>query len=123
MSFKLSLALVSCAACLHTQAASLCEIDHVEHTDGGIRVVFNKDYHPNILGIKRSGSEKAEGFNAGTPLVLKEGDESGVNQGPHDFCTLRAEKKDGKLGILVKANNHIPGIAPSDRFEFVAPAK
>jgi hypothetical protein len=123
MSCKLSFALISFLLCLDVRAANLCEIDHVENTKDGIRVIFNNDHHPNILGIKRSASQKMENVTAGSPLVLKEGDESGINEGPHDFCTLKAEKREGKLGILAKANNHIPGIVPTDRSEFILPVK
>lgn len=123
MFLKLSFALISFFLCVNAQAANLCEIDHVENYKGGIRVVFNKDSHPNILGIKRSGSQKMESFTAGSVLILKEGDESGINEGPHDFCTLKAEKRENKLGIFATANNHIPGVPATDRTEFILPAK
>lgn len=123
MFLKLSFALISFFLCVNVQAANLCEIDHVENYKGGIRVVFNKDSHLNILGIKRSGGQKMESFTAGSVLILKEGDESGINEGPHDFCTLKAEKRENKLGIFATANNHIPGVPATDRMEFILPAK
>jgi hypothetical protein len=35
----------------------------------------------------------------------------------------KAEKREGKLGILVTSNNHIPGVAATDRSEFIIPVK
>lgn len=123
MSIKLMLALISCFFCINVQAASLCEIDHVENFNGDIKVVFNKSANLNIRGIKRAGSQKIEPLNAGAALILKEGDESGVYLGPHDFCTLKAEKKEKKLGVSANANNHIPGVPATDRSEFILPTK
>jgi hypothetical protein len=123
MFLKLTLAFMTFLLGANAQATNLCEIDHVENFKDGVRVVFNKDSHPNILGIKRSGSQKMESFTAGSALILKEGDESGINEGPHDFCTLKAEKRENNLGIFATANNHIPGVPATDRTEFILPAK
>jgi len=123
MFFKLTFILTSFFLCVNVQAANLCEINHVENFKGGIRVVFNSNYQPNILGVKRAGSQKMESFTLGSALILKEGDESGINEGPHDFCTLKAEKRENKLGILATENNHIPGIPATNRVEFILPTK
>lgn len=121
MSRQLTLFLLSLSVAINAHAGSLCSIERVENVKEGIRVIFVKDFNPNILGIKRVGSEKLEKLNPGSPLMLKEGEESAVRESPHDFCTLKAEKKDGKLGISVTANNHIPGIPQTNRSEFILP--
>lgn len=123
MSIKFKFALVTCLLCTNTLAASLCEIDHVENASGGVKVIFNKDSNINIRGIKHPNSQTIESLKAGATLILNEGDESGIYLGPHDICVLKAVKKENKLGIMANSNNHIPGMTPVERSEFIVPIK
>lgn len=103
-------------------ASHLCWIDMVVPRADGLEVMFVASQAPRLFSLERSGKrlDLREADRSG-PLVLREGDVAVIHQGAHDFCTLKVERRDGVVGLLVEARNRAHGLPPTDASEFVKP--
>jgi hypothetical protein len=103
-------------------ARHLCWIDTLAPRADGLEVVFIASRSPRLFSLERSGKRlDLREVDRRAPLVLREGDVAVIHQGVHDFCTLKVERRDNVLGLLVEARNRAHGLPPTDASEFVKP--
>ena len=102
--------------------ANLCWTEKVENGPDGIRVYLMKDYIPGIRLEPRGTKTIMETHPVpGTGyFVMQEGDTAYLQGGPHDVCTLVAERQADDLGVRFKAVFRPHGLPPDEREEFVS---
>lgn len=122
MKVRISTTLILTIAPSFVMASHLCWIEAVAPRDDGLTVIFMESQNPRLFSLERSGKRlQLTDEDRHAPLVLAEGDVAVIHQGAHDFCTLKVERRDNVLGLLVEARNSIPGSPARDASEFVTP--
>ena len=104
------------------RAAELCWIDRVERTEDGVRVFHRSGY---LNGIKRAdGRVERGGVSGGGPqwprfFDLLEGDSASLTNTLHDWCTVKAERRDDVLGVQVDATSRPHGLPATRASRFL----
>ena len=105
-------------------ASHLCWIDTVVPRADALEVVFIASQSPRLFSLERYGKRlDLRDVDRSAPLVLREGDVAVIHQGAHDFCTLKVERRDNVVGLLVEARNRAHGLPPTNASEFVKPTQ
>lgn len=129
------LALITLSFPNMVSAANICWVDQVTRVDEGVKIQLSRPaaLHMRVSIPRRTNTAGQSVDIHGNPLrgdsqigvvkdgafILEIGDTVVLSQMPEDACSVRVEVRGSQLGVVLSAEQHLPGLQPVTQTQFV----
>jgi len=98
-----------------------CWMQQIQERDGQIYVWFLPEYRARAFVLTKAQEHHDQTSATATPeyLVIREGEAAVNSDGLHSGCEMTVERREGQLGLQIKAYVSLPGLPYDARTQFV----